>query len=124
MVSTLARTGLLGQVVPDHVGHISVDALVVRHARPRRVNQRHVAELISVHQPGYAEQGVGPEDQRVHEVVVQPPVDHVHASQPLCGTHIDEAVVDEEVPAFHEFRAEFAGQETCVRRKWRCRHRG
>ena len=67
-----------------------------------------------MHEPWYAEQGIGPEDEWVDEVVVHPPVDHVHAPQPLCGAHIDEAVVDEEISPFHELRAYFACQENVL----------
>ena len=90
---------------------MGIDALVVGHPGPRRVRQGDAPALAGMHQPRHSEQGIGAEDEGVDEVVVHPPVDHVHAPQPFGGAHVDEAVVDQQVAAFDEGRADFLRQE-------------
>ena len=102
---------LLGKIVADHVGHVGVDALVVCHARSGGVHEGHVAELIGVYQPRHAEQRVGTEDQRIDEVVVHAPVDHVDAAQALRGPHVDVAIVDQQVAPLDELGPDLLGQE-------------
>ena len=102
---------LLRQVVANHVGDVSVDALVVRDARSGGIDHGHVAQLVGVHQPGDSEQGVLAEHQGIQEVVVDPPVDHIDPPQSGGGAHVDDAVVNQQVAALHQFRADLPGQE-------------
>ena len=62
-------------------------------------------------QPRHAEQGVGAEDEGVEEVVIDPAVDHIDAPQSLGGAHVYEAIVDQQVAAFHQRRANFIREE-------------
>ena len=55
--------------------------------------------------PGHAERRVGAERQRIEEVVVDAPIDHVHAAQAIGRAHVDDVVVDEEVAAFDQLDA-------------------
>jgi hypothetical protein len=74
-----------------------VDGLVVGDARAHGVDDRHRAGAVGAHQPGDAEQRVRAELQRVHEVVVDPPVDRVHALEALGGADVADAVAHDEV---------------------------
>ena len=107
----LGQQGILVEVVLDQLRHEGVDGLVVRHAGARRVGQRDVARPIGVDQPGNTEEAVAPEGQRVEELVVHPPVDHVHALAAARRAHEDVVVLDDEVRALHEQDAHLPRQE-------------
>ena len=62
-------------------------------------------------QPGHAEQGVRAEDERIEKIVVHTPVDHIDTPQACCGAHVNETVVDQQVAAFDQLRANLASQE-------------
>ena len=102
---------LLGEVVADHLRHVVVDRLVVGDARADRVDDRDRARPVGAHQPGDAEQRVRPELERVHEVVVDPAVDRVHALQAVGGADVAGGVADHEVGGLDELDAHLAGQE-------------
>ena len=76
-VSTLARIGSSLQVIADDLGNERIDPLVVGHAGPERVGQADLSRAIRRDQAGDAELAVSTERERVEEVVVDPPVDHV-----------------------------------------------
>ena len=101
----------LAQIVARHVGDVGVNAFVVRHARPRRVRQRHVAAPMGVQKPRHAQQRIGAERQRVYEVVIDAPVDYVHAPDAVGRPHVNEPVPREQVSALHQLRADFARQK-------------
>jgi hypothetical protein len=75
----VAQNRVLAQVVADELGDISVNSLVVRHAVPHRIRQRHIPRAIRIHQSRHAQHRILPEDQRIQEVVVNAAVDHIHA---------------------------------------------
>ena len=64
-----------------------------------------------MYQARHAEQRVGTEYQRIDEVVVNPAVDHVDSPQSFRGPHVDEPVVDQQVPPLDELRANLVRQE-------------
>ena len=70
---------LLAEVVLDHLGHEVVDALVVRHAVARRVDDRHVARAVGVHQARHTDEALRIERQRVEVFVAQAAVDDADA---------------------------------------------
>ena len=84
---------------------------VVRHARARRVGDGDAAGAIDVHDPGHAEDRVGAEVQGVEEVVVDPLVDHVHASLAVGGAHVHLVGAGDQVTALHELHAHHPGQQ-------------
>ena len=92
-------------------GNVGVHRLVVREPGADGVGQRHVARPIGVQQARHAQVRVGTERQRVQEVVVDAPVDHVDAAQARRGPHVHDVVVDEQVAAFDERHAHLARQE-------------
>ncbi len=102
---------LLAQVEADHLRHVVVDRLVVGHAGAHRVGDRHVAGAVGAHQARHAQQRVGAELERVHEVVVDAPVDRVHPRQAARGAHVAERVAHHEVRGLHQLHAHLAGQE-------------
>ena len=102
---------LFAQVVANHVRHVDVYALVVGYTGAGGVGQRHVAQLRGVYQTPDAQQRVGPEHQRVEEVVINAAVDHVHLLQAVGGAHIHVAIPHYQVLAFHQFGPDFAGEE-------------
>ena len=77
---------------------------------PSALAERHVAGAVGVEQSGHAEDGIGAKGQRIDEVVVHAPVDHVHAAQAAGGAHVDDVVVDHQVAAFHQLDAHLARQ--------------
>ncbi|MCY1360487.1 hypothetical protein D9M69_471170 [compost metagenome] len=102
---------LLAEVEADHVGHVRIDRLVVRHASADRIADGHVAGTVDRQQAGRAERGIVPEHQRIEEVVVDAPVDHVDALRPLRGAHEQVVVLDEQVAAFDQLHAHLLRQE-------------
>ena len=102
---------LLGQVEADDRGNVRVQRLVVGEAGADRVGNRHVAGAIRVQQARHAQVRIGPERQRIEEVVVHAAVDDVHAAQAGGRPHVDDVVVDEQVAAFDERDAHLAREK-------------
>ncbi len=98
-------------VVLDELGDEGIHTLVVRRSVAEGVGHRHVAGVGGRHQAGNAEQGIRPKHDRVEKLVTDAPIDHVHPLQPSGGAHVDHVVVDDEVPALHQFDAHLAGEE-------------
>ena len=92
-------------------GHERIDRLVVGDAGADRVGERDVAGAVGVQQPRHAEQAVGPEGERVEEVVVDAPVDDVDALQPARRAHEDAVPVDDEVARLDELDAHLPREE-------------
>ena len=110
-VSTFGRIGSCLQVVADHVGHERIDALVVGDAGADAVGQRDVAGAVGVDQARHAEHAVGPEGQRVEEIVVDAAIDHVHPLQAARGAHVDAVLIDDQVAALDQLDAHALGEE-------------
>ena len=92
-------------------GNVGVERLVVGEPGADRVGERHVAGAVRVQQAGDAEMRVGPERQRIEEVVVHAPVDDVDAPQAGRRPHVDDVVVHQQVAAFDERDAHLAREE-------------
>ena len=105
------QDGFLAQVELDHLGHIGVNRLVVGNAGADGVANVDMAGAVNVEQTGTAQRGGGSECQRVEEVIVHTPVNHIDAARPLRGAHVDEAVTHKQVLAFHQFHAHLLRQE-------------
>ena len=90
--------------------HVRVDGLVVRQSGAERIRHRHVAGAIGIEQSRATQRRVGAKDQRIAEVVVHAPVDHVDALQPVGGAHVDDVVVRHQVAALHQVDAHLARQ--------------
>ena len=84
---------VLLEVVADHVRHVGVDELVVGDARAGGIGQRHVALGPGAHEPRNAECRVRAERLRVEEIIVDAPIDHIHAPPAVDGLHVDAVVV-------------------------------
>ena len=106
---------LLVEVEADQVRHEGVDRLVVGDAGARRVRERDVAGAVGVHQARDAERAVAPEGERVEEVVVDAPVDHVDALAALGGAHEHVIVLDHQVAALDQRDAHLARRGTSAR---------
>ena len=102
---------LLAKIEFYDLGHVTVDRLVVGDAGADGIGERDGAGLISRHQAGYAQRAVGPEDQRIEEVVVDAAIDHVDALEPFGRAHIHDVALDDEVAALDQFDAELVGQK-------------
>jgi hypothetical protein len=102
---------VLVEVVFDNAWHVGIDRLVVRHARPDRVGQRHVTPPAGLEQAGYAEHAVLAEGLRVEEGVVNAAVDDVDPLFAGGGAHEHLVVLDQHVPALDERHAHLAGKE-------------
>ncbi len=107
----VVQDGLLAQVEADHVRHIGVDGLVVRHPGADGIGQDQMALFVDREQARHAQHGVGAEGQGVEEGVVDAAVDHVHPLRPHRGAHVEVVVLDEEVLPLHQLHAHLLGQE-------------
>ncbi len=90
--------------------HVGVDGLVVGEAGAEGVGHGDVAGAIGIEEPGAAQRGVGAEDQRIAEVVVDAAIDDVDALEAVGGAHVDDVVVRDQVAAFDEIDAHLAGE--------------
>ena len=103
---------LLVQEEPDEVGHEGVDGLVVRHPRPRGVDDGDVPGAPGPDQPRHPHLGVPAEHLGVEVEVVDPAVDDVDALEPVDRLHGDRVVVEhDQVVAGHELHPQLLGQE-------------
>ncbi len=102
---------LLAEVEPDHVRHEAVDGLVVGDAGTERVGDRDAPGSVGAHEARHAEQRVGPELQRVDEVVVEAPVDGVGALEPARGAHVQDVVADDQIRGLDELDAHLPRKE-------------
>jgi hypothetical protein len=83
---------LLAEVEADHLRHVVVDRLVVGDAGAQRVGDRDGPRATGAYEARDAEQRVGPELERVEEVVVEAAVHGVHAAQPGRRAHVEHVV--------------------------------
>ena len=74
--------------------------------RARHVGHEHVAGTDCLQEAGHAERGVGPQFERVEELVVQPLDEAVHRAQPLQRLEIEPLVAHREVAALDQRDAE------------------
>ncbi len=81
------------QVIANHVRHKGVNDLVIRHPTPRGIGDGDITRLPGAHQARDTEQRLRTEGFRVHELLVDAPVDDVHTHGPVHGAHIDAVVV-------------------------------
>ncbi len=102
---------LLAQVVPDEVGHVGVDQLVVRDPVADRIGDGDVAEAGGEQQAGTAEHRVGTELQRVEELVVHAAIDDVHPGGSGRGAHPDAATRTEQVAPLDQLDAHEASEQ-------------
>ncbi len=102
---------LLGQVEADHLRHVRIDRLVVGDAGADRVGERDPPGAVGGEQARHAEHRVGAERQRIEEVVVDAPVDHVHALRAVRRAHVDGVVLDEQVLPLDQLDAHLLREE-------------
>ena len=60
---------------------------------------------------GNAELGIRTKHEGIDEVVIDAPVHDVHASQSVCGAHVHESVVHQQIAALHQLHPHFPGQK-------------
>ena len=75
------------------------------------VGQHHPAGFIHLHEAGHAEVGIGPEGQWIEKIVVDAPVDDIHALEALGRAHHEEVIHHCQVAALDEFHAHLLRQE-------------
>ena len=107
----VAQQRLLAQVVADQVGHVGVEQLVVRYPVADRVRDRDLARAGRVEQARAADDRIGPELQRVEELVVDAAVDHVHRLAALRGVHVHAVAGAGQVASLDQFHAHQPGQQ-------------
>ena len=115
---------LLAQVEADHLRHVRIHRLVVAHAGAGRVRKGHVAGAIGLEQAGHAQHRLGAEHPRIQVVVVDPPVQHVHALRAAGGAHVDHRIAHEQVRALDQFHAHLLGKERMLEVSGVARARG
>ena len=105
------QDGLFGQVELDDRRHVRVERLVVGHPGPDGIGDGDVTGTVGIEQSRHAERRVGPERERVDEVVVDPAIDHVYTPRAAGGPHVDDVVVDEQIASLDQLDAHLAGEE-------------
>ena len=105
---------VLAEVVADDLGDVGVDRLVVGDPCSRRVDQRHVAGPIGIHEAWHPDNRVSAEHLRIEEVVVDPPVDDVDPLQSPRRPHEDLPVDDNQIGALHELHPHLPGEEAVL----------
>ena len=91
-------------------GHIGVERFVVGEAGAESIGDGDVAGAIGIEEPGATEDGIGAENERVAEVVVDAAVDDIDALEAVGGAHVDDVVVGNEVAALDEIDAHLASE--------------
>ena len=87
-----------------------VEGRRLEHAHAEGVRDQHVAGAPRLREAGHAERGVGPELQRIAEVVVEAPEDDVHPIEPFQSLQEHPIVAHRQIAAFHQREAQVAGQ--------------
>ena len=106
----VGKDGVFVEVVADDARNVGVEGLVVGEAGAEGVGDGDIAGTVGVEEAGAAERGVGAEDERIDEVVVDAAVDDVDALEAVGGAHVDDVVVGDEVAAFDQLDAHLAGE--------------
>ena len=91
--------------------HVAVHRLVVRDAGTHSVCERYVSGLIGRHQTWNPQRGIGPEGERIEKVIIDAPVYYVDPLGSLRGSHVDELIHHEQIPAFDQLDAELVGEK-------------
>lgn len=104
---------LLGKIEADHVRHVRIDGLVVRHAGADRVGKGHPARPVRGKETRHAQHRVGTEGKRVEKVVVHPPIDDMHALRTARGPHINRIVLDEKILTFDQLDPICCARNAC-----------
>src|SRR5262249_1886482 len=99
------------EVILNDLRYVGVYHFIIGHTAARRVGQGDVAFLINFHQTGHAQHRIRPETIWIQEIIVNPPVNDVHAFEPLGSPHADIAIVHNQVTAFDQFDAHLLGEE-------------
>ncbi len=107
----VCNEGFLAKVETHHVRHIRVDGLVVRDSGADGVGDRHVSGAIDGQKSRNPERRIGPERQRIEEVVVDTTIDDVDPLRALSGAHVDHVIANEEVLPLDQLDSHLLGQE-------------
>lgn len=91
------ENGLLAEVVPDQIGYVRVEEFVVGDAVAHGVGERDGARLGGAEDARAADHRIGPEVQRIEEVVVEPSVYDMHRHLAPRGPHPDTVVTAGEI---------------------------
>ncbi len=106
----VVQEGIFAEIVLDDVRNKSVDGFVIGHAGAERVGQRNVAGAVGIEQAGAAENGVGPEGERVDKVIVDAAINHVDAAQAAGRSHVANVVVDHQIATLDQLDAHLTSQ--------------
>ena len=102
---------VFAEVVPDHVGDVGVDELVVGHAVAHGVGDGDPSGPGRVDDAGAADQGLGAELRGVEEVVVDPAIDDMDRDFALGGAQEHLGAVADQVASLDQVHAHEAGQQ-------------
>ncbi len=101
----------LAQIVANHCRRVGEDRLVVGDSGADRVGQRRVAGTQDGSQAGDAQQGIGTENDRIEEVIIDAAIQDVDAAKTMNRLH-EQFVIDAyEVASLDEFDAHLLRQE-------------
>ena len=107
----VAEDRLLVEVVAHEVRDVGVGELVVGDAVAEGVGEHDIAGEHRPDEARHAEHRVGTEHLGIEEVVVGALVDHVDATQPGGGAHVDAVAPLDEIGGLHEVDAHGAGEQ-------------
>lgn len=105
------ENGLLAEVVPDQIRYVRVEEFVVGDAVAHGVGERDGARLGGAENARAADHRIGPEVQRIEEVVVEPPVYDMHRHLAPRGPHPDTVVAAGEIVPLDQLHPHQPGQQ-------------
>jgi hypothetical protein len=100
MLSTEGRIGSSSQKAAGTGRDVAQESRAFHHAGPHRVGHHHVAGAHRLHQAGNADPRFAAQFQRVTEIVIHAPQDHIHLLQSGQGLQEDLLVAHGQVAAF------------------------
>ena len=102
---------ILAKVVPDEVGQVGVDELVIGNPIADRIGDGHIAEACREQQARAAEHRIRAKLQRIEKLVVDPTVNHIDTPWTGCGAHPYPSAGAEQVAAFDQLDTHQAGEQ-------------
>ena len=110
----VVENGIFPQIEADHLRHIGVDGLVIRHPGADGIGQHHAAGAVDREQARHADEGVRVEGEGVQEVVVDAAIDDIHPFQPSGGAHQHLTILDHQIRALHQLHPHLLGEEAVL----------
>lgn len=107
----IGENRFLGEVVADQIRDVGVEQLVIRNPIPHGVRECDIACRGGAQDAGAADHRIGPEVQRIEEVVVEPPVYDMDGHLATRGPHPDPVVPADQVVPLDQLNPHQPGEQ-------------